>query len=232
VSELRRLKAFDRLSKPLGWTATILLAVVLLLGVGILMAPSFDWHVEKILSGSMEPALQVGGAVVSRPVQPEDIEVGNIISYHPPTKPDALVCHRVVDIESADTLIFQTKGDANEEIDAYTVPADNIVGRVAFDIPLLGHVAEFAGTMIGLIVLLYVPALILITGEVRNIWVALEEREETKGGRPDRDDSIWALLSEKDDPDRAPHPKKSAKRSIWAAIRELDMPHEEEAMWW
>jgi signal peptidase len=57
------------------------------------------------------------------------------------------------------------------------VPAQNVVGRVCFYIPLLGYVAQFVKTPQGLTLLLLIPGTIIIVMEIRNIWRVLFEKE-------------------------------------------------------
>jgi signal peptidase len=63
------------------------LAVIILFmaaAVFTFLAPHFGWRVDTVFSGSMEPELKVGGVVVTRPVEAEDIKVGDIITFHSP----------------------------------------------------------------------------------------------------------------------------------------------------
>ena len=61
--------------------ATLLLLVVILLSVGVIMAPRFGWHLDIIYGRSMEPAMKTGSVAVIQPVAPQDIQVGDIITY-------------------------------------------------------------------------------------------------------------------------------------------------------
>lgn len=175
-----------------------LLALLMLLAVATFIAPQFGWRVDSVLSGSMEPALQVGGVVVTRPVEAEAIEEGDIITFYSPLG-EALTTHRVVarvagvhdgergsglavaTPQEEPSIYFRTKGDANEDEDPFIVPAQNVVGEVVFHLPYLGYVASFIQTRLGLLVTLFVPGLIIIILELRNIWQALTEKEAGKG---------------------------------------------------
>lgn len=110
-----------------------------------------------VLSGSMEPAISPGDAVVVDSVAPADIERGDVITYTR-TGESTPITHRVVDVIEADgTLAFRTKGDANDAPDPAPVPAERVTGEVWFVIPYVGHVVLFANTPTGLGVLVGLP---------------------------------------------------------------------------
>ena len=133
------------------------------------LAPHFGWSVDAILSGSMEPELKVGAVVITRPVDEEEIKTGDIITFYSPLS-EQLTSHRVIATESGSSFRFQTKGDANEDADPFTLPAENVVGKVCFHIPYLGYVAQFVKTPLGFLLTLCLPGLIIVVMELRNIW--------------------------------------------------------------
>lgn len=97
-----------------------------------------------VLSGSMEPAYPVGALIYVRQTPPEDIRVGDVISFV--LDEDLTVAtHRVVE-RSADGTQFYTKGDANASPDGTPVDAGNILGVVQFHVPLLGYGAMWLHT--------------------------------------------------------------------------------------
>ncbi|MCJ7792207.1 MAG: signal peptidase I, partial [Dehalococcoidia bacterium] len=53
--------------------------IILLMTAAVLtfLAPHFGWRVDTVYSGSMEPELKVGGVVVTRPVEAEEIRIGD-----------------------------------------------------------------------------------------------------------------------------------------------------------
>jgi signal peptidase len=163
------------------WTAPIalLIALVMLLAAAVLFAPHLGWRIDNVLSGSMSPAITVGSAVVTQPVDTQAIEVGDIITYRSPRNGE-MTTHRVVGIEGESLRYFQTKGDANEDPDPYTVPSANVEGRVLFDVPLLGYVADFVKTPLGFILMLGIPGGIIIILEMRKMWLGLSEEEKHK----------------------------------------------------
>ena len=146
------------------------------------MAPHFGWGVDVICSGSMEPELKVGSLVITRPVEPQEIVVGDIIAFTPKgvTLGENEIAHRVIGIEEASPLYFKTKGDANANPDPFTVPARNLVGRICFKAHYVGYVAGFLKTPWGFLLGLVIPGLILITMYITSIRRMLRENREEK----------------------------------------------------
>ncbi len=124
-----------------GWA--VLVAIILAVGF-VMAAARYGWEFDAVLSGSMEPALGVGGLVVIKPIDASQVETGDVISFKLPGV-DTPICHRVIDIQpTASGRVFQTKGDANEEPDINPVPADAINGKEVFYLPYAGNLARLS----------------------------------------------------------------------------------------
>jgi signal peptidase len=139
-----------------------------------------------VLSGSMaaepEPVINPGDVVVVSRVDPGEIASGDIITFS--RDGGTPTTHRVVDVRTSDgTPVFTTKGDNNEEADPQPVTADQVVGRVSFVIPYVGHVVRFAGTTAGLITLIGLPVGLLVVSEA---WALASDGDEESNGDNDR----------------------------------------------
>ncbi|MFB6071259.1 MAG: signal peptidase I [Halanaeroarchaeum sp.] len=130
-----------------------------------------------VLSSSMAPTINAGDVVIVEDVPPAAIEEGDIITFRPSGGgfgSAERVTHRVVEVvQREDGTYFRTKGDAVEEPDPTLVAASNVVGRVVFHIPYLGYVVTFAGTKMGIVSLVIVPAVLLGVSEVYDLVVAV-----------------------------------------------------------
>jgi signal peptidase len=155
---------------------TVVIILLMMAATLTFLAPRFGWSVDVVFSGSMEPDLKVGALVITRPVDAEEIKVGDIITFYSPLG-EKLTSHRVIATEGGASAHFQTKGDANRNADPFTVPAENVVGKVCFHIPYLGYVAQFIKTPLGFLLTLCLPGLIIIVMELRNAWRAFTEDE-------------------------------------------------------
>ena len=134
-----------------------------------------------VLSGSMAPEFDTGSLAFVKETPPEQIVVGDIITYRSQAGSDSLTTHRVVEVQRQDGLQFITRGDANNVNDPNPVLAENVVGRVTGSIPHLGYLMNFVQTRQGLILLIFVPGVLIIVYELGKIMKYLTEsrREET-----------------------------------------------------
>lgn len=142
-------------------------AISLLVLIGLVLAgtvPSlFGYESLVVYSGSMEPALGVGDLAVIAPARPDELKEGDVITYRPSHNPNLLVTHRLVGIGLDDQgrFLFQTKGDANNIVDQVAVRPQSVIGRVAYSIPKLGYLVDFAKRPEGRVALIAIPGLLL-----------------------------------------------------------------------
>lgn len=161
---------------------TLMLAVA---GLFLLPLLPLEGNLELriVESGSMEPAIMTGALVGLRPAP--SYQLGDVITFEDDTA-QVPTTHRIVEIyEESGQTVFTTKGDANEEADTAAVYPDSILGKVYFDVPYAGFVLDFARQPVGFALLVVLPAIMIILGEVEKIW-----REVRKGKSGRREDSV------------------------------------------
>ena len=125
-----------------------------------------------VLSGSMAPAIGTGDAIVVDSVEPSAIETSDVITFRREGEQNPTT-HRVVEtIERKDSYAFQTRGDANPNVDPGIVPEEAVVGRVSFVIPYLGYLIRFANRPLGYVTLIGLPLGLLVVGELRSLFEA------------------------------------------------------------
>ncbi|HEX9970002.1 MAG TPA: signal peptidase I [Acidimicrobiales bacterium] len=143
-------------------------AVALAAGAVLVVPKALGWHGVLVLTGSMEPALQTGGVAFVDRVEPEAIEVGDIMTF---TRPNSTqqVTHRVTGVIPTSTgYRFTTKGDANDIPDNWIVREEQVVGKVRFALPhMAGAVQLLVGNRLLLALLMAVPAAYLIYDDVK-----------------------------------------------------------------
>ena len=102
----------------------IVLNLVIILSMGVTKgvtgkATIFGYRPFFIMSESMEPTIMTHQLVVAMPVNPEEIEVGDIVTYDLYSNLSNVIkqtiIHRVVAINDDGTFVF--KGDNNSEAD-------------------------------------------------------------------------------------------------------------------
>ncbi len=168
------------MKKTIEYLGFALVIVLMLAAVLTYLAPHLGWRVDAVASGSMEPYFKVGSLVVTRPVSPEAIKVGDIITFEPATIGGTVITYRVTGIDRGSLFYFITKGDANGCSDAISVPARNVVGKVCFHLPYAGYVTEFLKTPWGYLLGRVIPAIIIIAMYVRSIRQTLSKGKTDK----------------------------------------------------
>ena len=153
-------------------------AVALLISLVCVCPPliSGQTRVMTVMSGSMSPEIGVGDVIVTKTVDPADIRVGDIITYAPRSY-GVVITHRVVDINDAGD--FVTKGDAVKTVDIDTVKPDQVIGKHDLTIPFLGYLLHYAHQPIGFVILVGIPALLLLAGELKSIFIRAKEDRGT-----------------------------------------------------
>jgi signal peptidase len=165
-----------KMTRYFGFGVVILLMTIVVI---TFIAPRFGWKVDAVMSGSMEPELKVGSVVITRPLDITSVNAGDIITFRSPLNGE-FTTHRVISVENSPSLFFRTKGDANEDADPFIVGSQSVVGSVCFDVPYLGYVTQFIKSRLGLLLTLYLPGLIIVLMEVRNIWRVLTEKKSAR----------------------------------------------------
>ncbi|WP_379798148.1 signal peptidase I [Haloplanus sp. GCM10025708] len=175
---------------PLNYTARTWLNVLGVVLLVALVVPFVVYSVPQtvgadesyvVLTASMAPAIDPGDVVVVTAVDPRRIRVDDVIT-HQRGRGEIPVTHRVAEvIESDDGLLFQTRGDANEDPDASPVPAAAVVGVVTLTIPYIGHVVSFVNSQYGFLALVVVPLGVLLITEIGEFVLGMRA--------PGRDDS-------------------------------------------
>lgn len=115
-----------------------------------------------IVSGSMEPNLQIGDIAVVKEVPKEELKVGDIISFR---QGQSVITHRINEILE-DTYI--TKGDNNNTTDDEPITYEQIEGKVEKMIPIVGKFALMLHQKIAIIIfIVLVYMYVLYTGTIK-----------------------------------------------------------------
>lgn len=139
-----------------------------------------------VLSGSMEPQLNVGDVVVVEQVPPLEVRVGDIVTFRDPDDATRLITHRVREIDvHGGSVAFVTKGDANTSVENWKITTDGTIGRVRYHVWRLGFLMFWIRSPLGRLAMVVVPALLLGGFELWRIWRPTSEDERQD---PDPDD--------------------------------------------
>lgn len=142
---------------------TIIVAVVIIMALMLVGVRLAGFQVFSVLSGSMEPEYQTGSLIYVRDVEPEAVQVGQVITFVLDENL-TVATHRVIDIQTGEDglLRFYTKGDANESADGSPVHENNLLGSPVFTIPYLGYVASYIQNPPGTYIAIAAGAVILL----------------------------------------------------------------------
>jgi signal peptidase len=132
-----------------------------------------------VMSGSMEPTIHVGDVVIDKKISPLDARPGDIVTFSDPSGKKRLITHRIHSYRvTGNTVQIVTKGDANNTVERWTVPANGHIGKVELRVWKLGYPLVYAHTRYGLIALVAIPAFLLCVLELRRIWASPEPSKD------------------------------------------------------
>ncbi|HUV25681.1 MAG TPA: signal peptidase I [Methanomassiliicoccales archaeon] len=127
-----------------------------------------------VIGGSMIPTLNPGDVILVKEVDPEAIEIGDIVTVDDGSK---VYTHRVVDKRvSDDAFLFQLKGDANDGPDPIYVDEGMVVGKYQTNIP-----TGFVQTWFGYLLLIFFPVMILATHQAIKIYRIYSNKSRRRG---------------------------------------------------
>ena len=109
----------------------------------------------------MEPSIQTGSLLVTKPVDVATLREGDVVTVH---IGDDFLTHRIVDASApGDPQALVTRGDANDADDA-PVQRGWVVGTPVTDLPYLGQVLVWSQSGAGFLGVVLTPMLLMIAG--------------------------------------------------------------------
>lgn len=154
--------------KTLSKIGDILRLVILFVSAAVLIfflvCGIFKIRMYDVYNQSMEPTIKKHSLILVKQVYPETIKDGDIITF---TAADgSLTTSRVIETDRL-TGVLVTRSDAAAEEDVMNVPFERVLGRMVYQIPLIGAIFGFMSTsdnhmlVIALIAILVIFSLIL-----------------------------------------------------------------------
>ena len=166
----------------------VLAAVVIALALVVLLRTVFtpagevpslgNYSFMRRLTGCMEPAIPVHSFIVTEAVDPESLQVGDIITFRSTESKleGALNTHRITSVyEEGGQLMFHTKGDANAVEDSEPVSSINVVGKVVFISAALGTVVSLFSNPLVFFPFVVVPLVLLLGFELVKLVKSTKE---------------------------------------------------------
>jgi signal peptidase I len=131
--------------------------------------PNGGWRALSVQTGSMRPGIDPGELVLVQRVDAGQLMVGDVVTYGVPGQRHT-VTHRIVKVkdEAGQQRQFMLQGDANAVPDPL-ISGRHIIGKVIGSVPLAGKLTDVLRTPVGLILLVYIPALSVVWGELKRL---------------------------------------------------------------
>jgi len=143
--------------KILGLTAIVLIILVF----SIPLWTPYRFYVVR--SGSMTPTIRPGDVMVTGPA-PRVLKPGQVVVFR---KDNDRIAHRIIKVVNRTQV--RTKGDANPAPDPFLVSITDIEASALFPIPYLGYLVWFIRSRLGWVLIVLLPALWILAGEIKNI---------------------------------------------------------------
>ena len=190
--------------------STLLVTCMILLAIALVGVRVVGLTPYAVLSGSMEPAYHVGSLIYVKDIAPENVEIGMPISFvvnedllvatHRVVDIESFTTKQELITDEAGNPVldengeeqfqevpleepsyyYQTKGDANEEVDGSPVYYKNLLGTPVFTIPYLGYLSSWLQTRQGMIMGISIALVVIILTFMPDILRALDDKPEDK----------------------------------------------------
>ena len=158
-----------------------IILIVILFCLSLILPRYLGYELYDVVSGSMEPEIPVGSVIVVDRIEPEEIQVGDIIAFW---AGGSVVAHRVVENRTI-AGEFVTKGDANDTEDISAIPYSALIGIVIYHLPRLGQVITVYTSPVGKLYIIGFAACGLLFNILGNRLRAMR-REEQESDRKNR----------------------------------------------
>jgi signal peptidase len=162
MKQNKRLSLVKRITKII---MVILAVIISVYGVSITIqkltspdkTPTFlGYKTFVVLSGSMEPNLNIGDIIIVKQVKDNKLKVGDVVSYK---NSNTVTTHRIIDISTkGEEIFYKTKGDANNIEDDKLVEGKNIEGKLVTSIPKIGNLSILLNnrtTIIAIVIIVF-----------------------------------------------------------------------------
>lgn len=179
------MKIFRNILNILGTAILVILIAVIIVMFNARIsgeAPNvFGYQVFRVSSGSMEPKLMIGDVIIVKDVEPEKIEVGDIVTYKGEVGDldDKFITHQIIATpEYVDgEYQFQTQGTAQGTIADPIWYEDQLIGVYVCKVPYIDSIYNFFLQPYGLIT--FVVVIIVLFGyELISLIVSYKSLDE------------------------------------------------------
>lgn len=155
---------FLRIAKRFNAFVAFLLLLVLV--AGALLVRTQNLQIMSVQTGSMRPAIDPGDLVAVSSVSEDDLALGDVVTFARSGQ-SKTTTHRIVGIDQSSGTVT-TQGDDNPVPDQPIIVSD-VIGKVKHTVPFGGYVVNFIRQPIGLLSVIYLPALAVVISEIKRL---------------------------------------------------------------
>ncbi len=170
----------------------LFIIVVLMLVIVILQRATNNtvtiggYRLFSVATGSMVPVYNVGDVLISKEIKPEDIKVGDDITYvgEKNSFKGKTVTHRVISIEKKEDGNYKiiTKGVANDEQDP-EIDQTQIYGKIIYKIKILSFLDRMLKNMYIFYFVIFIPTALIIYKIFKSLTANDEDEEKEIDGK-------------------------------------------------
>ncbi|HSX05924.1 MAG TPA: signal peptidase I [Candidatus Saccharimonadales bacterium] len=136
---------------------------------------TLGWQALSVPTGSMRPTMSPGSLVLVHRVPYSSLRVGDVITHTNPLTMHSTLTHRIIKVYKLHGIpAYITKGDANPSPDLPVV-GGLVRGKMVWHVPYVGTWLMWAKTWPGITLLVYLPALLIMTEETRRLAAYLRK---------------------------------------------------------
>lgn len=180
----------NKILRIIGKIIYVLLYIIILITLLVVAIQRFSnnnvtiagFRIFNVATGSMVPEYQVGDILVSKEINPEDIQVGDNIVYMG-EKQDfkgKIVTHQVISKrEENGKIYFTTKGIANEEADP-EITEDQVYGKVVYKTIIFSFISKIINNIYAFYFLIFIPVAIIICKLIVDNVISYKEGKKEK----------------------------------------------------
>lgn len=164
----------------------LLLLIYIVITLALRFIPFFqNYNTYTIRTDSMEPVLNVGDIIVVEDIDPNDIQVDDIIAFYVDVTNDGeddVIIHYIDEIiqYDEDTLVFRSRPEVSNLQDRWTIEEHDIIGIYAYQVENMGKILLFLNSWVGRIVLLF---------DVILVWIVVDLLFDKKKEEPNIDEN-------------------------------------------
>ena len=223
----------NKVIKIIGKIIYVLLYIIILVTLLVVLTQRFSnnnftiggFRIFNVATGSMVPEYNVGDILISKEIDPNELQVGDNIVYQG-EKQDfkgKIVTHKIIEKrEENGKLFFTTKGIANEEADP-EISEDQIYGKIVYKTIILSFISKIINNIYAFYFLIFIPIAIIICKLIIDNVISYKntkaEKSELKSGTKDKKDKTVKTVKIKEQEDEE---EKNAKKKTKKILKYIN----------